>query len=130
MGPPVRQRYNAKARQSTLGGSAHKKRRRSTVPQEDVPTQDVDMESGSELDMIMPGQKEAERQSRMDVTRREMTEKGEQMSSKKRKRLDAFIVRRRVSKPCDGELLIKLVYPPSEKETEARIALGVSGNHR
>lgn len=28
MGPPVRERYNSKARQSTVGGSSHKKRKR------------------------------------------------------------------------------------------------------
>ena len=92
MGPPVRQRYNAKARQSTLGGSAHKKRRRSTIAQDDVTAEDHTMEASTELDMILPGQKEIERQSRMETLRREMSEKGEQLSSKKRKRLDAFIV--------------------------------------
>lgn len=33
MGPPVRERYNAKARQSTVGGSSHKKRRRNKASQ-------------------------------------------------------------------------------------------------
>jgi ATP-dependent RNA helicase DHX37/DHR1 len=92
MGPPVRQRYNAKARQSTVGGSAHKKRRRSAVNHEDVPVETHSTEATAELDMILPGQREAERQSRLDALQREITEQGEQLSSKKRKRLDAFIV--------------------------------------
>ena len=40
----------------------------------------------------MPGQKEAEREQRMAVMRQELVDQGEQLSSKKRKRLDAFIV--------------------------------------
>lgn len=108
MGPPVRQRYNAKARQSTIGGSAHKKRRRSTVNNEDVPVGTLASEATAELDMILPGQKETERQSRLEAMRREITDQGEQLSSKKRKRLDAFIVSLKfsiVSRSTDADLL-------------------------
>jgi ATP-dependent RNA helicase DHX37/DHR1 len=92
MGPPVRQRYNSKARQSTLGGSSHKKRRRSTNAPSNVETEYASDSAPAPLDMIMPGQREAEREQRMAALRQELVDQGEQLSSKKRKRLDAFIV--------------------------------------
>jgi len=92
MGPPVRQRYNSKARQSTLGGSSHKKRRRSTNAPSNGETEYASDNDPAPLDMIMPGQREAEREQRMAVMRQELVDQGEQLSSKKRKRLDAFIV--------------------------------------
>ena len=65
-------------------------------------------EAPAELDMILPGQKETERQSRLEAMRREITDQGEQLSSKKRKRLDAFIVSLKfsiVSRSTDADLL-------------------------
>jgi hypothetical protein len=67
----VRQRYNAKARQSTLGGSSHKKRRRSTTKQEEVEDEQPEVsvtEHAGEMDMILPGQREQERERRMQVS--------------------------------------------------------------
>lgn len=70
MGPPVRQRHNAKARQSTVGGSSHKKRRTSRAQQDDenAPVQDSYDGNDDEMDMIVPGEKEMEREKRTQVS--------------------------------------------------------------
>lgn len=78
------------------------------VNNEDVPVGTLASEAPAELDMILPGQKETERQSRLEAMRREITDQGEQLSSKKRKRLDAFIVSLKfsiVSRSTDADLL-------------------------
>lgn len=70
MPAPVQERYNAKARGSVAGGSSHKKRKRSRIkPSNDG--QEAPAERG-ELSKIL------------------VSEDG--MSSKKRKRLDSYIV--------------------------------------
>lgn len=65
MPPPVRERYNAKARGSVAGGSSHKNRKRKAKHQDD-----------GEPAEVKPAQPHYE----------------EGMSSKKRKRLDSYIV--------------------------------------
>lgn len=66
-GPPVRQRYNAKARGSVAGGSSHKKRKRGP-PRADA--------EGDGEDATGPGESSI----------------GAGMSSKKKKRLESYIV--------------------------------------
>ncbi|KAJ9094106.1 hypothetical protein QFC19_008058 [Naganishia cerealis] len=48
--PQARQRYNAKARQSTLGGSSHKKRRKSRVESADHEGEEVEFEGVGDRD--------------------------------------------------------------------------------
>lgn len=67
-GPPVRERFNAKARGSVAGGSAHKKRKR---PNAKVQAEGSDVEMG-ETKVVEP--------------------LGGGMSSKKRKRMESYIV--------------------------------------
>jgi hypothetical protein len=71
--PQARQRYNSKARQSTLGGSSHKKRRRTKAEPVDEEADDVfegiegagaEEEEGEE-DFVPEPQPE----SRMEVSR-------------------------------------------------------------
>ncbi len=74
-GPPVRERYNAKARGSTAGGS-HKKRKRTKKVDSENPTG----EDGQVME-VQPEREEEEGESRG------------KMSSKKRKRMESYIVR-------------------------------------
>ena len=80
-GPPVRERYNAKARGSVAGGGAHKKRKRPF--NKPIPlAEDGNAEDGA-------GHQVEERQK--------MPMEGEGrggMSAKKRKRMDSYIVSR------------------------------------
>lgn len=82
-GPPVRERYNAKARGSTAGGS-HKKRKQKKPKAPVVVDEDgVPIPTGKR-DEVMQDQSE-------DELGHEGEGKGK-MSSKKRKRLDSYIV--------------------------------------
>jgi ATP-dependent RNA helicase DHX37/DHR1 len=76
-GPPVRERYNAKARGSTAGGS-HKKRKRVKPTQPEV--------SGSGAEDNNDGIPAVETVVDVDAEARG------KMSSKRRKRLDSYIV--------------------------------------
>lgn len=81
-GPPVRERYNSKARGSTAGGGSHKKRKR---PSKAAPPADVNAEDGED------GQQTAH----AEVEREKLPMEGEGrggMSAKKRKRMDSYIV--------------------------------------
>ncbi|WWD17862.1 hypothetical protein CI109_102306 [Kwoniella shandongensis] len=71
MGPPVRERYNAKARGSVAGGSAHKKRKR--VKRD---------EAGQEIAEVEGGVAAA------------ASDPGAGMSSKKRKRFESFMAKK------------------------------------
>lgn len=69
-GPPVRQRYNAKARGSVAGGSSHKKRKNITKERTEEHAQDNDNDQhDAELEDPTAG-----------------------MSSKKRKRFESYMV--------------------------------------
>lgn len=69
-GPPVRQRYNAKARGSVAGGSSHKKRKNITKERTEEHAQDNDNDQhDAELEDATAG-----------------------MSSKKRKRFESYMV--------------------------------------
>jgi ATP-dependent RNA helicase DHX37/DHR1 len=88
-GPPVRERYNAKARGSTAGGS-HKKRKQKKPKAPVVVDEDgVPIPTGKR-DEVMQEQSE-------DEGVYEGEGKGK-MSSKKRKRLDSYIVSVRPTK--------------------------------
>jgi len=62
MPPPVRQRYNAKARASTAGGASHKKRRRSGKSDEPKDEARVDQSDDGESEIAA-----GSRLSRADV---------------------------------------------------------------
>lgn len=119
--PQARQRYNSKARQSTLGGSSHKKRRRSK-PEHTRQDGEGDLFEGVENGEAEDNEgednfvQEPQSESRMEVSsscakslhcqyrptnrrtqtmRKELAPEGEaSMSSKKRKRLDAYIAKK------------------------------------
>lgn len=79
-GPPVRERYNAKARGSTAGGSAHKKRKRPSNKE------------------VAAGQlAEAQVSAADELANKSLESEGGEgrggMSAKKRKRMDSYIVR-------------------------------------
>lgn len=82
-GPPVRERYNSKARGSTAGGGSHKKRKR---PSKAVPLADVGGEDGEDAQQL----------AQVEVQMEKLPMEGEGrggMSAKKRKRMDSYIVR-------------------------------------
>jgi ATP-dependent RNA helicase DHX37/DHR1 len=70
-GPPVRERYNAKARGSVAGGSAGHKKRKRPASKPRVEGSDVEMEESVKVAEPVGGG----------------------MSSKKRKRMESYIVR-------------------------------------
>lgn len=92
MGPPVKERYNAKARQSVLGGSGHKKRRKAKDKQhvegsgDEAPFEGFD--SNAE---ILPEKTE---KTKLEMMRRDLVGDDQNMSSKKRKRLDSYIAKK------------------------------------
>lgn len=75
--PPRHERYNAKARGSVAGGSSHKKRKRQPVAPVEQEVSDEEARDGGESLAAM-----ARRMSG-----------GEGISTKKRKRLESYIVR-------------------------------------
>jgi ATP-dependent RNA helicase DHX37/DHR1 len=82
-GPPVRERYNAKARGSVAGGG-HKKRKR---PKNKEVTED-----GTPVEQsTAPPEVQGEGDGRG------------KMSSKKRKRMDSYIVRNRQTRPSTDD---------------------------
>lgn len=91
MKKPVRERYNAKARRSSVGGSSHKNKR--SLRQREADAYD------SNTQLIVPGSQEDLQRKQAEQQRRELLESSGQdasapMSSKKRKRLDAYIASR------------------------------------
>ncbi|KAG8930712.1 putative ATP-dependent RNA helicase DHR1 [Tulasnella sp. 418] len=97
--PPQRIRFNAKARQSTAGGSSHKKRK---IKRKN----NVDQEAGNEIvlrtpaiemndpnaEIIIPKSVEEKEIDRRERLRQELLEaSNSKMTSKKRKRMDAYI---------------------------------------
>ncbi|SNX86964.1 related to ECM16 - putative DEAH-box RNA helicase [Melanopsichium pennsylvanicum] len=88
---PVKERYNAKARRSSVGGSSHKNKR--SLRQRDADTYD------SNAQLILPGSDEDIKRKQAEQQRKELLQASGQdasapMSSKKRKRLDAYIASR------------------------------------
>lgn len=80
-GPPVRERYNSKARGSTAGGGSHKKRKRPSKAS--APAVNEDGEGEGQADGVR------------EETREKLPMEGEGrggMSAKKRKRMDSYIV--------------------------------------
>ncbi|PWN54497.1 P-loop containing nucleoside triphosphate hydrolase protein [Violaceomyces palustris] len=103
-GPPVRVRYNAKARQSTAGGSTHKKKKSAKVRNADA----ID----SNTQMIVPGSEEDLRRKEQERLRKELLaasgrDQDGPVSSKKRKRLDAYI-ESRLKKEERAKIMAKL----------------------
>ncbi|PWY98008.1 P-loop containing nucleoside triphosphate hydrolase protein [Testicularia cyperi] len=93
MKKPVKERYNAKARRSSVGGSSHKNKR--SARQRD----DHDATTDSNTQLIVPGSEDDLRRKEADRQRRELLAASGQdatatISSKKRKRLDAYIASR------------------------------------
>lgn len=90
-GPPVRERFNAKARGSTAGSGGHKKRKRpSAKARAEALGSDGDVEMKEPVKAAEPPA-------------------GSGMSSKKRKRMESYIVsyfRRRVSRAGSDQLTI------------------------
>ncbi len=91
MKKPVKERYNAKARGSTVGGSSHKNKR--SLRQREADAYD------SNAQLIVPGSQDDLRRKEAEQQRRQLLESSGQdadapMSSKKRKRLDAYIASR------------------------------------
>lgn len=92
-GPPVRERYNSRARKSVAGGSSHKKRKR---PSSNHPKEHLDsVGEGHHDDEGAGGYAES---STMALQTQEIRKplEGEgrgDMSAKKKKRLDSYIVR-------------------------------------
>jgi hypothetical protein len=83
MPPPKHERYNAKARGSVAGGSAHKKRKRPSTKSIASEHEGAASAAGAEVDFSSGAGKLA-REHGLEV------EQG--MSSKKKKRLDSYIV--------------------------------------
>ncbi|CAO1630415.1 unnamed protein product [Parajaminaea phylloscopi] len=112
-GPPQKQRYNAKARQSTAGGSSHKKRR-GNVPSssQDIAAQAFERPD-SNREVIDPSSqaeqdwKAQESQRRKLLAASQSEDPEQRLSSKKRKRLDAYIASR-LKKEARAELLEEL----------------------
>ncbi|SPO31151.1 related to ECM16 - putative DEAH-box RNA helicase [Ustilago trichophora] len=91
MKKPVKERYNAKARRSSVGGSSHKNKR--SLRQREADAYD------SNAQLIVPGSDEDLRKKQAEQQRKQLLEASGQdasapMSSKKRKRLDAYIASR------------------------------------
>lgn len=86
----TKERYNAKARQSSVGGSSHKKRRKIKAPRE----ADIGGSNTFQIDPEMAAdRKDAERQRRELLAQHDPSMLSAPISSKKRKRLDAYISR-------------------------------------
>ncbi|CAO1624466.1 unnamed protein product [Jaminaea pallidilutea] len=100
-GPPRKQRYNEKARQSVAGGSSHKKRRGNGASAGDTNRQVILPEEQEEWK-----QKEAQRRALLTSTGND-DNADQRLSSKKRKRLDAYIASR-LKKEARAELLAEL----------------------
>ncbi|CAO1626729.1 unnamed protein product [Sympodiomycopsis kandeliae] len=136
MGPPQKQRFNAKARQSVVGGSSHKKRRNNNKAshrdphdegQDAGPTQEFD----ANRQMIVPGSSEEELWKEKERKRRELlaaeaADPDQKLTSKKRKRLDAYIASR-LKKEARAELLEELAKSSAElRDGAGRLDLGSS----
>ncbi|KAN0064349.1 putative ATP-dependent RNA helicase DHR1 [Thecaphora frezii] len=125
MPPPVRTRYNAKARKSSAGGSSHKQKKPSSSA-----SQSTSSVSDSNVPVIVPGSDEDKRrleQAEQERKRRELLllsgqDSNAPMSSKKRKRLDAYIASR-LKKQERVQLLAKLAQTSKEVDrTELKSA--------
>lgn len=72
--PQARQRYNAKARQSTLGGSSHKKRRKTKVndsgEHDDVEESDFEgiADENEHVDAVQEDDQERKKQLKLEVS--------------------------------------------------------------
>ncbi|EJU03110.1 P-loop containing nucleoside triphosphate hydrolase protein [Dacryopinax primogenitus] len=94
----LRERYNAKARQSSKSGS-HKKRRSHAVP-------DGPDKADANAELLLPVSKADKEAARAERLRLELSN-GTKMSSKKKKRMDAWIAKK-VAKDERVEILKKL----------------------
>ncbi|KAH9841541.1 P-loop containing nucleoside triphosphate hydrolase protein [Rhodofomes roseus] len=85
----TRQRYNAKARQSTVGGSSHKKKGKRKAKD----TQDHDVqEENPNAEIVVPKSSEQKELDRKEKLRQELfDQQNSKASSKKKKRLEKYI---------------------------------------
>ncbi|TKY88991.1 hypothetical protein EX895_002232 [Sporisorium graminicola] len=110
MKKPVKERYNAKARGSSVGGSSHKNKR--SLRQREADAYD------SNAQLIVPGSEEDLRRKEAEQKRKQLLESSGQdasapMSSKKRKRLDAYIASR-IKKEERVKIMAKLAQTSAE----------------
>ncbi|KAL4251928.1 hypothetical protein ABKN59_002637 [Abortiporus biennis] len=94
--PPERIRYNAKARQSSAGGSSHKKKGKRKQKGEDEDTTVVGVGerfiSDPNADIIVPKSQEQKELDRKEKLRQELLSQQEsKVNSKKKKRLEKYI---------------------------------------
>lgn len=116
-----RERFNAKARQSTAGGSHKKGRRRAAAaPEPDTANNSVDSAAtDSNAAVILPKSKDEKELDKKERIRQQLLEVPESsMSSKKRKRLEKYIDKK-VKQEERVELFKKLAQ--SQKETDSFI---------
>lgn len=126
MKKPVRERYNAKARRSSVGGSSHKNKR--SLRQREADAYD------SNAQLIVPGSEEDLSRKQADQQRRQLLESSGQdasapMSSKKRKRLDAYIASR-LKKEERVRIMQKLAQTSAEVDRTALKSAATLGTGR
>lgn len=126
MKKPVKERYNAKARRSSIGGSSHKNKR--SLRQRDADAYD------SNSHLIVPGSQEDLRQKQAEQQRKQLLENSGQdasapMSSKKRKRLDAYIASR-LKKEQRVKIMAKLAQTSAEIDRTALKSAATLGTGR
>ncbi|CDR88923.1 related to ECM16-putative DEAH-box RNA helicase [Sporisorium scitamineum] len=110
MRKPVKERYNAKARRSSVGSSSHKNKR--SLRQREADAYD------SNAQLIVPGSEQDLRRKQAEQQRKQLLESSGQdasapMSSKKRKRLDAYIASR-LKKEERVKIMAKLAQTSAE----------------
>ncbi|PWN17894.1 P-loop containing nucleoside triphosphate hydrolase protein [Microstroma glucosiphilum] len=127
MPPPQRQRYNAKARQSSVGGSSHKRRKQHTQSSGEGGQEDASASSSatpfthpdSNREVIVPGSAQEEAWKAKEKLRKELLaassteDPNQKLSAKKRKRLDAYIASR-LKKEARNDLLAELAKSSAE----------------
>ncbi|CBQ69096.1 related to ECM16-putative DEAH-box RNA helicase [Sporisorium reilianum SRZ2] len=126
MKKPVKERYNAKARRSSVGGSSHKNKR--SLRQREADAFD------SNAQLIVPGSDEDLRRKQAEQQRRQLLESSGQdasapMSSKKRKRLDAYIASR-LKKEERVKIMAKLAQTSAEVDRTALKSAATLGTGR
>ncbi|KAJ9098676.1 hypothetical protein QFC21_004324 [Naganishia friedmannii] len=102
--PQARQRYNSKARQSTLVGSSHKKRRKTKVVdsgEQDDGGEESEFEGiadeNENVEAVQEDDQERKKQLKLEnrkTMRKQLVPEEATMSSKKRKRLDTYIAKK------------------------------------
>ncbi|KAJ9475018.1 putative ATP-dependent RNA helicase DHR1 [Pseudozyma hubeiensis] len=126
MKKPVKERYNAKARRSSVGGSSHKNKR--SLRQREADAYD------SNAQLIVPGSQEDLQRKQAELQRKQLLEASGQdasapMSSKKRKRLDAYIASR-LKKEERVQIMHKLAQTSAEIDRTALRSAATLGTGR